>query len=247
MTARPHIQLLKAAIVAVALLLSARSASADDPPSWQKARAYAEQNQLTTKILTAGPANRQVQRLFVPVTPQSWAAFHQAFNQATGYASLCYTANSRHMAMTLQPGTDCYLWARNYNGTVQGIGDYRNMYMAHQPGGYVLPVCLQGDKLTHLSQWLQARANPTDQLYRGGNCMEWLSNAEVAPGQALFHFLGIKRSKDGGNMKAKMIHAGNSNLDVVGICVSSLADFNTMSNDALLGPPPAGGIPDAAR
>jgi hypothetical protein len=77
--------------------------------------------------------------------------------------------------------------------------------------------------------------------------MEWLPNAEVSPGKALFHEMGVRRSKDGGNMKAKLLHAGNRQVEVVGCFVANANTFNTMTNEQLLGPPPAGGVGDAAR
>jgi len=229
------------------------SAAQAQSPSQRQAQEYAQQNGFTFKQVTAGNEARRVTRLFVPVTPQSYGSFLERFCDSKGYCHLNFNNGNNHMAMGLKPAvngqpTDCYLWARNYNGSTAGIGDYRNMYMSHNNGGYIIPVNLAGPKVQHLSQWLAARANPQDNLYRQGNCMEWLPNAEVAPGRALFHEMGIRRSKDGRNMKAKILHgANNATVDVVGVFVQTADQFNTMNEQQLLGPPPAGGIADALR
>jgi hypothetical protein len=115
--------------------------------------------------------------------------------------------------------------------------------MVHNEGGYIIAVNLQGDRIKHLANWLAGRGI---QAYPG-NCMEWLPNAEVAPNKPLFHELGIHRSKDGPNMKAKIIHAANACVEVVGVFVNDAASFNTMTNEQLLGNPPASGVEDAAR
>jgi len=58
----------------------------------------------------------------------------------------------------------------------------------------------------------------------------------------------IRRSKDGRNMKAKILHgANNASVDVVGVFVQIAVQFNTMNEQLLLDPPPAGGIADALR
>jgi hypothetical protein len=213
---------------------------------------YARENGFQVKQLNAGTPNRPARRLFVPVTPQSFPSFLKKFNMNNGFCHLSFQSN--HLVMGLRPpaqdgrANDCYLWARNYNGTVQGLSDCRNSYICGTRNtGYLFGVELPGNRLQHLSSWLQARANPQDTVYRRGNCMEWLPNAEVAPGRALFHDLGIRRSKDGRNMKAKLIHAGNNQVGVVGVYVPDANAFNAMNDQQLLGPPPAGGVADAMR
>ncbi|MCC6747807.1 MAG: hypothetical protein IT371_09130 [Deltaproteobacteria bacterium] len=240
-----HLTLARWLGTAAGLLLLGVSSGAGAQRALQDVQAYARANGFPTKVVQCGSPNRPVQRVFVPITPQSWNDFMTRFTSGRGYAALNFDGGS-HLAMALQPN-DCYLWARNYNGTVPGLGDYRANYMAHRGLGYVFPIDLQGGRLEHLSAWLGARANPNDGLYRGGNCMEWLPNAEVGPGQALFHLLGLKRSRDGRNMKAKLLHAANANVQVVGYHVYDLASFNNLGVNELLGPPPAGGALDAAR
>lgn len=220
--------------------------------SQRVAQEYARQNNFPVKLVAAGADRRRVTRMFVPVTEQTYSSFLERFCQANGYCHLNFNSANNHLAMGLrapaggQP-SDCYLWARNYNGSVQDIDDYRNTYMSFNQGGYIIPVNLQGAKVQHLSQWLTDRANPQDSLYRQGNCMEWLPNAEVGPNTSLFHDMGLRRSRDGRNMKAKILHAANGNVDVVGVFVPDIQHFNQLNEQQLLGPPPAGGVPDATR
>ena len=221
--------------------------------SQRQAQEYTQQHGFTVKQVTAGTGARRVTRLFVPVTPQSYASFVERFNDGKGYCRLNFNNGNNHLVMGLKPmvneqAADCYLWARNYNGSVAGLSDCRTIYMSHNVGGYVIPVNLPGPKVQHLTQWLAARANPQDAQFRRGNCMEWLPNAEVAPGRALFHEMGIRRSKDGRNMKAKILHGAlGGAVDVVGVFVQAADQFNQMTEQQLLGPPPAGGIADALR
>lgn len=238
------------ATVAAALLV-AQSAVAEER-AVQAARQYTQQHNLGIRTVATGPANRRVTRHFVPITPQTYHNFLATFSQPNGFLHLSYVQSNRHITMGLRPPennqpTDCYLWARNYNGKQAGLADCRTMYMKHEAGAYVVPVPLAQNNLQHLDQWLQARANPQDALFRGGNCMEWLSNAEVGPNTPLFHAVGLKRSRDGGNMKAKLLHASNDKVSVVGVCVADMNAFNAMTEQQLLGPPPAGGLDDAAR
>jgi hypothetical protein len=213
-------------------------------PAVERARAYATEHNLPIRAVETGPANRRVVRAFVPIIESTFSSFATHFTQ-NGSVTLRYAENSHHITMALQPG-DNYLWARNYNGTDPRFGDYRNMYNSFGGGGYTMAVRL-GNRLEHLRSWLNDRHNPQDRTFCTGNCMEWFSNAEVAPGRAFFHELGIRRSKDGRNIKAKLLHAANDAVDVIGVHVADVNAFNTMSNEQLMGAPPAGGIDDAAR
>jgi len=239
-------------LLTLATLLALAAPALAQPSAQELVAEYARQHGLPTRQVRCGPESRQVCRTFVPVLPTTYASFLERFNGTRGFCHLNFNNTNNHMALGVRPPvdgqpSDCYLWARNYNGAVNGIGDYRYMYMSHNPGGYIIPVNLQGARLQHLNQWLQARTNPQDTVYRQGNCMEWLPNAEVGPSRPLFHELGLHRSRDGRNMKAKVLHAANANVGVVGVFVNDVNAFNQMNDQQLLGPPPAGGITDAAR
>lgn len=219
-----------------------------------KAKAFAKRNALPTRNVKTGPTGRKVTRVFVPVLPAQFDEFTADMTTGSDGVLVRYTESNRHTAMALQPG-DNYLWARNYNGQPGAKGparqDYRGMYFSHNGRGYL--IAAEVSDVGHLRSWLADRSDPADKVFCNGNCMEWLPNAEVAPGQAgqpavtFFHDLGIKRSKDGPNMKAKMLHAANKRIAVVGVTVNSLAEFEAMTDDELLGAPPAAGVDDAKK
>ena len=213
-------------------------------PAVVRAQTYANAHDFPIRVVEAGSENRRVRRAFVPITEETFQAFSEHFTSEDSLV-LRFTANNNHLVMALKPG-DNYLWARNYIGERQGLGDYRNMYNSFSGGGYTMAVRMTRG-VEHLRNWLGQRADPNDQLYCKGNCMEWLPNAEVAENRAFFHELGIRRSRDGRNMKAKLLHAATEVVDVIGVHVENIEAFNQLSNDDLIGPPPSGGTEDAAR
>jgi hypothetical protein len=225
-----------------------------------EAHVYAAEHGLPVRRVAAGPADRRVERLFVPVLPHTFQSFTDRFNAGrTGSVMFRYTTSSPwgpHTALGLDKG-DNYWWARNYVGTqvarhytdgqVRGLEDNRHYYYWHGTGGLLITAELEAPEMAHLRGWLAARARHDDTLFCQGNCMEWLPNAEVGADRPLFHALGITRSKDGANMKAKLLHGANERLRVVGVAVNSLEEFDRMSDADLVGNPPAGGLEDAVR
>jgi hypothetical protein len=214
-----------------------------------KAEAFIKTHKLPSKLVKAGPADRKVPRLFFPVLPNQFDKFVTAFGEKGGGVIIRNTESNEHLAIALKAG-DAYLWARNQNGKRDNNGyhgDLRQQYMDHSGGGHIMAVDLKPAELKHLKGWLAARERANDQLFCNGNCMEWLPNAEVGRGTPLFHALGITRSRDGRNMKAKLLHGANDKLRVVGVPVDSIEEFKQMSAADLLGNPPAGGIDDTVR
>ncbi|MCC6750424.1 MAG: hypothetical protein IT371_22360 [Deltaproteobacteria bacterium] len=228
-----HRRLGLASLLFAGVLLAGSGLVRAETRAVREAQSYAQQHALPSRWVDAGPAHRRTRRLFVAVTPQSFANFEGRFHSPNGYVGLCYTAN--HLWMGVEPGT-CYAWGRN---SPEHVAYYR-----WEDGAHFFPVDLAGQKIQHLLGWLAPRRNTP--LY-SGNCMEWLPNAEVAPNLPLFHLFGIRRSKDGPNMRRKIVHAANGTVDVVGMCVRDAATFNAMSDAQLLGAPPSGGTDDAAR
>ena len=217
------------------LLLAAGAVHAQAPSRLVRlAKGYAKARNYPVRAVAAGPAAAKVNRVFVPILAADHAPFQETFTEKNGAVILRYAAE--HLSMAVKPG-DVYLWARNSGSPVYGD---------HSGGGYSAAVDLAGE-LPHLTQWLGARQDPQDKLFCSGNCMEWLTNAEVAPGTPLFHLLGLKRSKDGPTMKAKLIHGANQRVEVVGVHVKSLDEFNAKTDQDLLGPPPPMGVEDAVK
>jgi hypothetical protein len=209
------------------------------------------------RAVKAGPTTRPATRLFVPILPEAWEEFHDTFTEKNGAIILRFSPRhlpqgfragepDNHVALAVRPKDELFWGGLNFNGEDPRVDpQYHRVFRYHGPGGKVIVADL-ADRLPHLMAFLAARAFPNPNP-AAMNCMEWLPNAEVAPGVPLFHELGITRSHDGPNMKAKIIHSANQRVEVVGIPVRSLEEFRTMSDADLMGAPPAGGVDDAAR
>ena len=206
-----------------------------------------------TRTVTVGAGARRSKRVFVAVTPEKFNSFVERFSEREGFVHLFYTPKNcmgvamPHLALGTKaplkngdPG-DCYLWGQNV------ARSFRKSYGKHQPGGYVIPLEASRTQLDHLGGWLTELEASGQYAVGRGNCMKWLPNAQLDPKQSLFHRLGIKRSEDGPNMKAKIIHAANERVEIVGVCVASAAAFDAMSPEQLAGNPPKSGTPDAMR
>ncbi len=209
-----------------------------------EASAYASANGYPIREARLGTADRPVTRMFVPILSDAdAAAFEQRFGADNGGVTLRWVPDSSgHLSMALHPG-DLYLYGLNYNNNAGNTGDLRNMYSHHSRRGYSFAVRLGPARVAYLKNFL---ANNKEQL-NGGNCMEWLPSAPVADGEMFFHAVGINRSRSGHNMRAKLIHAANELVHVVGVHVGSVEEFNALQDADLLRAPPSGGIEDAAR
>jgi hypothetical protein len=222
---------------------------APPPARAQKARAveaanaYTAAHNLPQRTIEVGPAARRVRRIFVPVLANTYDNFLERFGQRGGGVVLRAVTTQTHVGMQRNPG-EIFYWARDKVKDPQWA-HLLGLLGSHSGGGHLLAVQLDAPEIQHLNGWLEARTR--DQLYCQGNCMEWLSNAEVAPGQPLFHALGLTRSRDGANIQAKLVHAANDKIEVVGVTVDSAEHFNRMTDQELLGSPPKGGIDDAIR
>jgi hypothetical protein len=206
------------------------------------ARSYATAHGLPVRVLRLGPQRRRVQRVFVPITNQEEQDdFQRRFGSESGGVTMRYHADSNHLGLAQEPRDALFWGGINLRDTEWGhLGLFGGK-------GVTLGVHLGSEKLAHLRAWIEWQAGPNEQRYACGNCMEWLPNAEVAPGKALFHELGVNRSRDGPNMRAKLIHAANAHVDVVGVHVESVDEFNAMSEQELAGKRPASGVEDAVR
>jgi hypothetical protein len=78
-------------------------------------------------------------------------------------------------------------------------------------------------------------------------CMWWLMHAEVGNNVPLAHALGVTRSRAPENLFKKLLHAGNDRVGPIGVPVNTIEEFNAMTDEHLMGPPPAGGAADAIR
>ncbi|MFH1129913.1 MAG: hypothetical protein V1754_01170 [Pseudomonadota bacterium] len=220
---------------------------------------YRQQHNFPIRVIETGPANRRVARVFVPVTPQTWNSFFKRFNEANGFAALRHTKDRMsHVAPNLRVDAngapqDCYLWGLNYNQGQQfnnghGRGDYRHLYMDPTHLGWIAAVDLEGAPLNHLRTWLESNER-TGNRVGSNNCMLWLSDAPTGEGEGkyLFGELGIRRSRAGAQIVAKMVHGSNNRLEVFGITVPNIETFNQMTDEQIVGPEPQGGVTSAVK
>ena len=228
-------------------LASGPTASAE-PRAVELARRYIAQGALPAALqklrtVQAGCAARRVQRVVVPITRESMPAFLETFSLGQGFASLRYRPDHEgHLGMLLQPNTLYFYGARCDWG--------HDMHFPVENGGLLWPLDLGRERIAHLTSWLdQGKGH----ALKANDCMYWLPNAELKPGQSLFHWLGITRSLSGHNMKAKLNHAANDRLQVVGVCLpdgkSTLEGtaFDKLTDAQILGAAPAAGVDEAIR
>tara|TARA_R110002096_G_scaffold16898_1_gene57571 strand:+ start:13573 stop:14457 length:885 start_codon:yes stop_codon:yes gene_type:complete len=212
------------------------------------AGSYAKEHGFPTRVVKTGPKGQEIDRIFVPILPGTHESFQNKFTAKGGNGSviLRHTPNNKHLAMAVEPG-DLYLWGQNYNGTTKNT-NLMNQYMntdgtrSNWPGSSIV---VHPTNIKTLKGFLTETAKGPR---CDGHCMIWLPNAPTGPNKkTLFHDLGITRSRDGDNMKAKIVHAGNHRVGVVGIHVTSIEQFNAMTPAQLVGPVPTAGVEAAVR
>ncbi|MCC6750445.1 MAG: hypothetical protein IT371_22465 [Deltaproteobacteria bacterium] len=237
-------------VVAAFALCPARPASARAPARLrQLAAQYCQVNNLPMRVANLDAGGRSVERLIVPVLANTAQSFAEIFGVANG--ALTYRSIQQDpVHATISIGAVGYY---RYSS-----GAYRDPNANPQLGtnyaGRYLALGLPRAELDHLLNfWATDGLNwnnyvarrPGERQHAG--CMWWLVSAEVGPGQSLWHRLGVSRSNTPANLLPKLIHAGNDWVGPVGVPVNTVAEFNAMTEQQLLGPPPAGGAVDAVR
>ncbi len=252
---RFSVKLISSAVIAT--LLCAGSVQAQPSHLVELAQAYTARAGTAPRVVVTGPEQRRVNRVFVPVLPSTFEEFHELFTEKNGAVILRYSPAfpngqvDNHLALAVQAKDTLFWDGLNHNGTDPRVGPHQTpapngTWRYHGPGGRMVVARLD-EKLAYLkNSYLAPRSypNPTPKTK---NCVEWLPSAEVGPGEGLFHLLGISRSHTSNNMVAKLIHAANDRVELVGVSVQSLEEFQKMSDQELTGPPPAGGVEEAAR
>ncbi|MCC6750587.1 MAG: hypothetical protein IT371_23195 [Deltaproteobacteria bacterium] len=241
---------------AVTLVGGARVASAQNlQQQWRaKAQAYCQQFGLPMKEVPLA-ARPGLCRIVVPVLANTYQAFEQAFNVTNGAMIYRAAQDKIHVTVNIAPGDYAhYGYGAGGNGYAAGRTRAANPNMAPNGTGQYQVFGLPQQELQHLlnfwaadgASWNTYVARHPNQQQRAG-CMWWLVQAEVGPNQSLWHRLGVSRSASPANLLPKVIHAGNEWVGPLGIAVNSIEQFNAMTADQLLGPPPGGGAADAAR
>jgi hypothetical protein len=229
--------------LALVVALASIEAHAQKVRSQEAANAYTAAHGLPQRMVASGPEARRVNRIFVPVLPHTYDNFLERFGEKSGGVVLRAVTTQTHVGLQRKPG-EIFYWARD-QVPIPAWTHLLGLLGSHAGKGHLVAVELEPPELGHLNHWLEARKS--DQLYCSGNCMEWLSNAEVAPDKPIFHALGLTRSRDGSNIQRKLVHAANDKVGVIGVTVDNIDEFNRMTNEELLGPTPAGGLDDAIR
>jgi hypothetical protein len=203
--------------------------------------AYSKQHQLPIRIVKAGPASRPVKRLFVPILPGTWGDFQERFTTKNGGVLLNFTAlDWRGPLMVRRPGEGLsFIGAPAFE---QGIAQ---KHMQFVPGSTTVAFKLSDEKLAHMNRWIEASA-PALRAKAGGHAFRWLGEVEVGPKRLLMHELGISRSMDGPQLRAKFLHSAGEDVEVVGVHVNSAEEFRRMEPAQLLGPEPRDGVEKAA-
>lgn len=211
---------------------------------------YTRENNLgSPRVIEMGPTGRKVERVFVPILAETQLAFQTKYSASGGNQAVIvrHTPQNKHVAMVVEPG-DAYLWGLNYNGKPGNKADYTHLY-AQKDGTRSTwagsSIVVHPTDVTTLTTFLAA--NQKRGTNCEGHCMVWLPSAPTGgKGESLFTDMGIKRSKEGNNIKAKMVHSGNHRVGVIGIHVTSLKEFTDMTDAQLQGPPPDKGVDQAA-
>ncbi|MFH1131167.1 MAG: hypothetical protein V1754_07515 [Pseudomonadota bacterium] len=231
------------------------------------ARAYLAQTGLSGRYVKAGPTQRRVNRLIVPVTPQTAERFAQTFSAGNGFVRFRESRRElgTFMMLSLEPDHvwhnwfdevsqeqllfDCPIKTREstYKARSQlAMISRTNIEYFDRAPAVAIPVDLKRKGLPYLEKWLRGTASGG----RGpdwSNCMHLTTNAQIGPKRLLWDFLGIRRSFDGPNMWAKMMHAANDRVEVVARYVQDQAAFDALPRNYLLGPIPVGGVEAAAK
>lgn len=212
------------------------------------ASAYATGHSYPTRSVEVGLEGHKIERVFVPILPDSIGTFYASFAASAGKESvvLRYTEANKHLILSMEP-SDIYLWGQNKNVDNEGNDLYKRMY--HNLDGAArewkgVSIVVHPTNIGALRTWLGETAKgPKCE----GHCMMWLPNAPTGSNTTLFHDLGITRSADGANMRNKIMHAGNHRVGVVGIHVNSVAEFEQMTEAQLVGSLPTNGLEGAVR
>jgi hypothetical protein len=205
---------------------------------------YGKQHQLPiARLKTAGPkpGDGPVHRLFVPILPGTWGDFQERFTTKNGGVLLNFTSLDYKGAVMAR--------RRGEGLTFIGGPEFEQMlgnkYMQFAPGSATVAFKLSDEKLAHMNRWIEA-SGPELRAKAGGHSFKWLNNVEVAPNRLLMHELGVRRSMDGPQMRAKFLYSAGEDVEVVGVHVNSAEEFRErIKSGQIPGPRPVGD-PDQA-
>ena len=198
---------------------------------------------------------RDVERHFVPVLPQTHDDFIATFlteNDAVVWR--VSTEDKFHGVLSVRPGEQISFYARH--------SDYEGV-LPHARGGTYLSLHVTKAQMAHWEGFIDKYTPAGETPFAGGDpyrvamtaarkpghghCMWWMVNGEVAPDVNVATHMGVRRAQSPDVLGPRLIHAGNERAGPVGIAVKSIAEFNAMSDQQLLGPEPAGGAAEQVK
>jgi hypothetical protein len=240
------------------VLLFAGLASAAPPRLQALTEEYARKNNLPIRVIKNDLGTREVEREFVPVLPNTHESFVEHFQTDRGAVIWRIGGDAVHVAIGLSPNR-VMTW---------GIAREPVRQMAHLNGGRYLTLALDKAEVAHWEQLVDKYTPAGHAKYSGrlgdgysnffnamhqqgnpvyGGCMWWVMHAEVSPGVNLATAMGVRRAKGPEILAPRLIHAGNERVGPIGVPVSSIEEFNQMTDEQLMGPEPAGGAAEQVK
>ncbi len=211
--------------------------------------AYLTKNKLKAREVKINLPGRKLARVFVPVLPTTYASFTSVFNEEHGTIYLRHNVDLEHPTVNFAKNrgfTHEKMW-QGAKGAVRVV-DPNGYYLIRDPinePGRFLTLNFDQKTIAFLDKhWQNVEQGPQNNK---SGCMWWLVHAEAGKDLPLAHALGVSRSGATSNFIKKMMHAGNEHIGVIGVPVPTLAAFNKLTDNELMGPPPGGGALEAVR
>jgi hypothetical protein len=232
---------------------------------------YLQRNNLTSKVVTRRVGNRDIRRVFVPVTqaatpdfvrtmadlnkgsviihsrpstryPVGWGHYQRlVVKPDLAYAS--YYDNPRGPKMTGDAAAGAYGWVNGSRYVVLNVGQQRAQHMVSFLDQFHGHSVGQGRRYDYNTDINNYRQVRGDQAGDcAAACMWWLPNLETAPGRNMMQSLGAKRTRGPQEIPSIAMHAArNDRCCVVGVGVPDMNAFNQLTEQQLFGAEPTNG------
>ncbi len=216
-------------------------------------KAYVKEHKLKARTVDIKLPGLNTKRTFVPVLADTQADFLERFGETHGAVTLRYNHDLEHPLVFFGPNRGLTHVPFHWEGKLRkGMARYADperdkdsWQVKRGEAGRYLVLDLGEKNLRGLEQHWAETKKGNDNNKSG--CMWWFVHAQVDKDTPLAHAIGVKRSSAASNFLKKIVHAGNERVPVIGVAVSSLAEFEKMTNQELLGPPPGGGAMEAMK
>ena len=234
-----------------------------------RAEAYAKRNQLPFRRVQLGMAGRKVNRVIVPVLPHTAEDFANEFSHGNGAVVMRQSVSDAvHQSLLFGFG-DGYGYGTNggyipfrydmrlqFNTPAGGyVGQTGSFNFDHSHpnwnpafGGRYVVMQLDRGQIDHLRRYLDSgqRGQAWGACNYGG-CLWWLVHAQTGPNEPLAWAVGVKQSKAPEVLINKVVHAGNERVQVIGVGVQNVDQFQSQTDAQLLGAAPPMGAAEASR